>query len=77
MAIAPDSASYPCLAVIQAHGLEARADEVYAFGRVILEAYLDPAQASIHRTTLPPSVVDHLARNYKRAADQFGWVADA
>lgn len=73
--IDPDSTSYPCLAVIRAHGLEAQAQEVYDCGRAILEAYMGRPGSSpmIRRSNLPPAAVEHLAQNYARAAAQFGW----
>ena len=78
--ISPDSTSYPCLVVIEHHGLQTKAAEVYSAGRLLLSAF-DEARRYRSEVIVPrrpdwmaPVAFAHLVQNYRRAATQFGWL---
>lgn len=74
--IAVDSASYPCLAVIQNFGVpHAHRKEVYEYGRHLLECHLGVTTLNLNLKPPWMTGIEHqqLLRNYDRAARKFGW----
>lgn len=78
--IAIDSASYPCLAVIQHFNVpEDKQGELYEYGQHLRDVALNrvPGGITLNLHKIPPWLTDiehhQLLANYSRAARQFGW----